>query len=293
MTFDQLRIFVAVADRLHVTRAAEALNLTQSAVSVSIANLESQSGVKLFHRVGRRIELSEAGKIFLEEARQILARVESARVVLQDLSAEPRGRLRLHSSQTVASYWLPARLIALQRAYPDIDVQVSVGNTAQVAEAVTEGSADIGLVESDINDTGLTRREVGSDHLAIGVRRDHPWAGRDRVPPKDYHTARWILRERGSGTRAEFERHLARQGMALEALTVSLELPSNEAILGAIAAGGDATVVSDLALAHAGALAVIRLADGRRPFSALTHPDRHQTRAMEALFDVLKTAPDA
>ena len=288
MTFDQLRIFVAVAERLHVTRAAEALNLTQSAVSVSVANLEQQSDVKLFHRVGRRIELSDAGKIFLEEARQILARVEAARVVLQDLSKEPRGRLRVYSSQTVASYWLPSRLIRLQNTFPGIDIQVAVGNTSQVAEAVVQGGADVGLVEGEVNDPVLRQVVVGSDHLAIGVRRDHPWAELDQVDAESYPKSRWILRERGSGTRAEFERHLAQYEMSLDDLNISLELPSNEAILGAVAAGGHATVLSDLALAHASDLHVVRLRDAERLFSALTHPDRHQTRAMGAFLEVLE-----
>lgn len=291
MTFEQLRVFVAVAERLHVTRAAEALNLTQSAVSVSIAKLEEQSDVKLFHRIGRGIELSEAGKIFLEEARQILARMDSARVVLQDLAREPRGRLRVYSSQTVASYWLPPRLVGLHEAFPEIDIQVTVGNTAQVAAAVGEGRADVGLVEGEVGDSTLHQQVIGQDHLVIWVRQDHPWAGCRRVEPADYDKSRWILRERGSGTRAEFERHLAQTGVALEDLTVSFELPSNEAILGAIAAGGHATALSDLALTHAPSLATVRMDGGARRFSALTHPSRHRTRAMAALFEVLGCPP--
>ncbi len=94
MTLDQLRIFVAVAERQHVTRAAEALNLVQSAVSTAIANIEGRHATKLFHRVGRGIELTEAGRVFLVEARAVLARAEAAELVLADLSGMRAGRWR-------------------------------------------------------------------------------------------------------------------------------------------------------------------------------------------------------
>ena len=94
MTLEQLRVFVAVAERQHVTRAAAVLNLTQSAVSAAIAALEARHGTKLFHRVGRGVELTEAGALFLVEARAILARVEAAGLVLSELSNLKRGDAR-------------------------------------------------------------------------------------------------------------------------------------------------------------------------------------------------------
>lgn len=101
MTFEQLRIFVAVAEREHVTRAAEMLNVTQSAASGAIAALEAQHDVKLFHRVGRRIELTDAGRMFLEEARAILARVAGAELALDEFGGLKRGTLRIVASQTI------------------------------------------------------------------------------------------------------------------------------------------------------------------------------------------------
>src|ERR1700674_1853491 len=123
MTLDQLRVFVAVAERQHVTRAAEALNLAQSAVSASIAGLEARHGTKLFHRVGRGIELTEAGGVFLNEARAVLARAEAAELVLSELGDLKRGTLAVQASQTIASYWLPRHLVAFRRAYPGIDIR--------------------------------------------------------------------------------------------------------------------------------------------------------------------------
>ena len=104
MTLEQLRIFVAVAERGHVTQAAGALNLTQSAVSAAIAALETRHGVRLFDRVGRSIEVNAAGKLFLEEARAVLAGAAAAERALEDLAELRRGSLSIFASQTIANY---------------------------------------------------------------------------------------------------------------------------------------------------------------------------------------------
>lgn len=121
MTFEQLAIFVAVAEREHLTRAAEALRLTPSAVSASIKALEAFYNVQLFQRVGRGIELTQAGRAFLGEARAVLARAEAASLVLSELGSLSRGKLTIHASQTIATYWLPPRLMAFHDRYPGIE----------------------------------------------------------------------------------------------------------------------------------------------------------------------------
>src|SRR5208282_1929300 len=128
----QLRIFVAVAERQHVTQAAHALNLAQSAASHAIATLEARHQAKLFNRIGRRIELTEAGRVFLAEARAVLARVEAAELTLSEFGGLKRGTLSVQASQTIASYWLPRHLVAFKRAYPEIQIRLAIGNSAQV-----------------------------------------------------------------------------------------------------------------------------------------------------------------
>src|SRR6187402_554998 len=117
MTFEQLAIFVAVAEREHLTRASEAIRLTPSAVSAAIKNLEAFYSVELFHRVGRRIELTPTGRAFLIEARTTLARVRSAELMLSELGGLRRGALSIYASQTIASYWLPPVLMRFHDAY--------------------------------------------------------------------------------------------------------------------------------------------------------------------------------
>jgi DNA-binding transcriptional LysR family regulator len=147
MTLEQLRIFVAVAERLHVTRAAEALHLTQSAASAAIAALERRHGVTVFDRVGRRLALTEAGRALLPEARQLLQNAAHAESVLGELAGLKRGALTVAASQTVSGYWLPERLARFARLHPAVRLTMHAGNTAQMAQAVIDGAADLGFVE--------------------------------------------------------------------------------------------------------------------------------------------------
>ncbi|SIP86623.1 DNA-binding transcriptional regulator, LysR family [Paracoccus thiocyanatus] len=290
MTLDQLRIFLAVAERQHVTRAAEALNLTQSGVSAAVSALEARHGVRLFDRVGRRIALTQAGTTFMAEARAVLDRAETAEMVLEDLAREPRGRLRVHASQTVASYWLPPRLVALRGMHPGIAVRLTVGNTAQVADAVQDGGADLGLVEGAVAHGGLHRQVVARDRLVLVMATDHPWAGHKAVPVPALETQHWILREPGSGTRSELESWLSGQGMSVAALPLALELPSNEAVLNAVASSRCLAALSQRAVARPAAAGWIRtlpLPGAERPFSLLTNPQRYRTRAVQALIGIL------
>ncbi len=288
MTLDQLRIFLAVAREGHVTRAAGQLNLTQSAVSSAIAALEAQHGVKLFDRIGRGIRITEAGTRFAGAAQAVLAQAESAELMLNDLSMKTLGRLRVHASQTVASYWLPPLLMAYHEAHPLVELRLETGNTAQVAGAVMAGHADLGLVEGDVPQGDLTRQVVARDELVLVMSAAHPLAGRE-IRGSDYLSFPWVLRESGSGTRSEFGHHLGELGFAAEDLSVALELPSNEAILSAVAAGEGLAMLSRRAVEFAeagGAVAVRDVTWAPRPeraFALLTHPGRYRTRAAAAL----------
>lgn len=290
MTLEQLRIFVAVAEHAHVTRAARALNLTQSTVSAAIAALEARHGVALFHRVGRGIELAETGRIFLEEARAVLARAAAAEQALADLAGNPRGRLRIHASQTVANYWLPTRLIGFMADFPAVTVEIAIGNTAEVAAAVRAGTADLGFVEGPVEDPSLSERLLPGDRLMLVVGAGHPWAALPHVTPGQLAETPWVLRERGSGTRAEFEVALARLGVDPDILNVVLELPSNESVRAAVEAGAGATALSALVVAGGLALGSLRspgLDLPQRAFHLLLHRERYLGRAARAFLETV------
>lgn len=286
MTLEQLRIFVEVAERQHLTRAASALHLTPSAVSASIRVLEERYGTPLFNRVGRRIETSEAGRIFLTEARATLARARAAELTLAELGGMKRGALAIQASQTIASYWLPPLLVRFRQAYPHIDLALAVGNTQNVAQAVIEGAADLGFIEGHIAEPELVVETVGQDRIAAVVAPGHPWADGRPLAPRDYLEAQWILRERGSGTRSAFEELLRVAGLDPADLDVALTLPSNEAVRSALMAGPFATVVSELVVAsqvQAGLLVRANADLPPRSFYMLRHRARYQGRASLAM----------
>ncbi len=294
MTLEQLRIFVAVADRQHVTRAARALNLTQSAVSSAVTSLEGRHGVALFDRVGRNIVLNQAGEAFLVEARSVLARVAAAEAALDDLSGLARGRLSIHASQTIASYWLPPRLAAFHRAHPGIGLEVAIGNTAQVARAVADGAAELGLVEGEVDDPALNRADIGQDPLALVVGRDHPWAAAGPRKSIKLAATAWVLRELGSGTRSTFEAVLAKAGLTLADLDIAMTLPGNEAVRGAVEAGAGAAVMSKSAASsglESGALVEIPYDLPVRPFHLLRHKQRYRSRAGDAFVGLSELEP--
>ncbi len=290
MTLEQLRIFVAVAERQHVTRAAEALNLAQSAASAAIASLESRHRTKLFDRVGRNIELTEQGRAFLDEARAVLARVAAAELMLAEFGGLRRGSLSVCASQTIAGYWVPRHLADYRRVHPGIELRLTVGNTAQVAAAVHEGTVELGLVEGAVTDPALLSEVVARDQLVLVVAADHPWAGRARAELAELADIEWVLREPGSGTRSVFEAELARAGMMFT-LRVALELPSNEAVRAAVEAGAGATVISASVVApslEAGLLHRVQLDLPDRAFVALRHRERHTSQAAAALLNAMK-----
>jgi DNA-binding transcriptional LysR family regulator len=290
MTLEQLRIFVAVAERQHITRAAETLNLTQSAVSAAIAALEGRHDAKLFNRIGRRIELTEVGKVFLTEAKAILSRVQTAELALAELNDLRRGTLFVQASQTIASYWLPRHLVVFQRAYPAIDIRLSIGNTAQVAAAIQTGTAELGFVEGEVLNPLLVSRPIARDKMVVVVGSGHPWADRKALDVAEIAGAEWVLREAGSGTRSIFEQALAGFGVPLNDLRVAMELPSNEAVRAAVEAGLGATAISASVAApaiEAGLLHVVSLKLPDRNFYELHHSERYYTRAAEALIDII------
>lgn len=287
MTLEQLRIFVGVAEREHMTAAARALNVTQSAASAAIAALEERHAIKLFHRVGRGITLTEAGRLFLVEARGVLARAAAAETVLEELGGLKRGTLRVVASQTIAAYWLPPFLATFRARHPALGIDLAIGNTEQAAARVHDGEADLGIVEGPVNDPALAHWQIGEDRLLlVGAE---PF-GDARIDAAWLRQARWVQREPGSGTRSTLDGRLLALGVDPARLDVALVMPSNECVRTAVEAGAGIAVLSALAVApaiKAGTLYSAPIAFDPRPFFGLRHKERCRTNAADALLDVI------
>lgn len=290
MTLDQLRIFIAVADRGHVTRAAAALGMTQSAASAAIAALENRYRTKLFDRVGRGIELTEKGKLFVVEARAVLDRAALAQSVLDDLSSLTSGTVAIAASHTIASYWLPRRLTAFHAANPGVRLDIVIRNTREVERAVVAGEAHLGLVEGPTQHAALVRQQVDIDRLVLVVGSSHPPLPVNAEGRLELRDIPWVVREQGSGTRRVLEDLAAREGLSIDDLRIFLVLPGNEAIREAVEAGAGATIISEQVVAaaiEAGRLRSNPIDLPPRDFAVLSHRGRHASPAQQALVEHL------
>lgn len=306
MTLDQLQIFLAVAQHMHFTRAAEALYITQPSVSAAIQSLEEQYGVKLFHRVGRRVELTQAGRTLLHEAQKILAQVELTERGLQELNDLQRGELKLGASQTIGNYWLPYLVSKFKQQYPGIQINCTLGNTQEISTGTVTGLFDLGLVEGEVSPSVsvfLEQQIVGKDRLEIVVGQSHPWFEQAVVSVTELTTTAWVMREAGSGTRQQFEQVLRRWGIEPAELTVILEMKNGEMVKAAVESGVGAAAISDLIIVKELRLDLLRpikvigLSQDTtgaeplsRPFLLLRHRERFQTRISQAFEQLLATS---
>ena len=296
MTLEQLRIFVAVAEREHLTRAAADINLTASAVSASIRALEAYYDVALFDRVGRGIQLTGAGRAFLGEAKATLARAEAAGLVLSELGGLRRGTLHVQASQTIANYWLPPRLMRFHDDHPGVEVQLEVGNTQSVVKAVLEGRAELGFIEGEVDAPALHVSLVAEDAVVVVVDQNHPFADGRKLDRADLASAKWVMRETGSGTRATLMDALAAHGLGPDQLTVALELPSNEAVVSAVRGSSGVAALSRTVVAPLiarGDLVVANMALPVRHFYALHHKERRLSKAAGTLLSLKDQAEAA
>lgn len=304
MTLEQLRIFLAVAENLHFTRAAEALFVTQPAVSAAVQSLEERYGVKLFHRIGRRVEITEAGKLLQVEAQKILDQVAQTERGLQELNSLQRGELKLGVSLTIGNYWLPTKISQFKRRYTGITVNCVLANAEEICDGTATGVFDLGLVTGGVKPALqdiLEQEIVGYDRLQIVVGQSHPWFGRSQVEVMDLLTTGWVMREPGSGAQRMLEQALEKWGILLHQLEVNLVLASSEMVKAVVESGSGVAALPELMVQkelQLGTLHVIQIINSAgegleivQPVLKLKHRQRFQTQLSIAFEQLLKALP--
>jgi DNA-binding transcriptional LysR family regulator len=259
----QLQAFTAVAAHGSVRRAAEALHLTQPALSMALAELERQLDVPLFDRERGRLHLSMRGRELLPLAQDVLERMQALQHRAASAPDTLTGELRLGASNTVGNYLVGDLLGDFIAAYPEVSVQLRVANTDAIVDDVLRHELDLGCVEGPVDHRQLETVPWREDALVVCARPDHPLTHRRRLAAGDFEGTSWILREPGSAMRAHGERLLAE----LPSVRVVLELGQVEAIKQAVAAGLGLAVLPRLALGDA--LAAGRMAVLPTPFLPL------------------------
>jgi DNA-binding transcriptional LysR family regulator len=243
VTAHQLRIFKMVADHHNFSRAAEALHLSQPAVSHQIKALSSTVGAPLFEEIGRRIHLTSAGTLLYEHASRIIADFEMAGRALDELHGLRRGLLRLAGDTTVGIYVLPDVLGTFRETHPDVDVSLDVGNRQHVYDRLIANEADfavVGRVWPRPSIPLTVRPFLPNELIAIASARN-PLAGMKRISLARLAEEPFITREPGSGTRETAEGALRRAGRPVRTI---MELASNGAIKRAVARGLGVAIIS-------------------------------------------------
>ena len=287
ITLRQLDIFAATAACGNLTRAAGRIGLSQSAASMALAELERQFSEPLFDRVGKRLVLNERGRALLPRAQEVLARVREIGDLFGGASGQLAGELRIGASSTIGNYLIPHLVGGLAGRHPQLKLQLDVVNTEQVIAGMSDFTYDIGFVEGPCRRPELEVIPWRGDELVVFAAAGHPLAGRRKLAPADLAAARWILRERGSGTREVFEAAVAGR---LKDLNIFLELGHSEAIKQAVEAGLGIGCLSKLTLKRALAVGALVLLptpflDLSRTLSILVHRERYRTAVLRAVLD--------
>lgn len=251
-TAHQLHVFRTVARLGSHTRAAEALHLAQPAISAHVAALQGHLGVRLFERAGRSIRLTAAGLEFLSYADRLLSLQEEMQCAARDILALRRGRVRLAASTTAGIYVVPPLLGTFHRLHPGIQVSLGVANRFTVLQHLEAGEIDLGVLGMLEDGGRIVAEPFLPNELIVAAPPAHPLVRRSAanpavpIPLRDLARVALLVRERGSGTRADTEGIFARAGLRMQ---ISQELGSTGAIKVGVLAGLGLAVLPRQAIA--------------------------------------------
>ncbi|QLS64581.1 DNA-binding transcriptional regulator YeiE [Citrobacter sp. RHBSTW-00881] len=215
ITLRQLEVFAEVLKSGSTTQASVMLALSQSAVSAALTDLEGQLGVQLFDRVGKRLVVNEHGRLLYPRALALLEQTTE----IEQLFRKDNGAIRVYASSTIGNYILPAMIARYRQDFPDLPLELSVGNSQDVINAVLDFRVDIGLIEGPCHSTEIISEPWLEDELVVFAAPSSPLT-KGPITLEQLAASPWILRERGSGTRELVDylllSHLPRFQMAME-----------------------------------------------------------------------------
>jgi DNA-binding transcriptional LysR family regulator len=274
-TLRQLEVFLAIARTGSVTGAADELAMSQSAASGALADLERQFDVRLFDRIGKRLQLSDVGRALRSRAEGVWDAGRELETALADHA--DGSRLRVGATLTIGNYVAVPLMARYMADRPGALVRLDIANTEEIGRRAANFEIDVGLIEGELSHPELRVRPFRDDELVVFCAPSHPLARRRTLADADLVAAPWIVREHGSGTRQAFDH--AMRGILPE-LRVLLELPHTEVIKRAVAAGLGLGCVSRLALADELAAGTLKERpvphrDFRRRFYTVLHRQKH------------------
>lgn len=240
----RLQVFHAVAKHLSFTKAAEALFMTQPAVTFQIRQLEEHFDTRLFDRAHGRITLTAAGALALDYAERILALSAELDTRLKEISGQVGGVLLVGASMTVAEFLLPPVLGEFKARFPAVVPRLFVANSEAVQARIAERTLDLGFIEGESHLPSLVTDVCCDDELQVVCAPSHPLAKLQSVAPKALLEHSYVSREPGSGTREVIDHYLQKAGVPPDTLQVVMELGSPEALKRLVATGLGFTIMS-------------------------------------------------
>jgi DNA-binding transcriptional LysR family regulator len=292
MDLHQIEIFCTLVKLRSFSKTAEALYLTQPTVSGHIKNLETELGIKLLDRLGRRVIPTEEGEVLFRHGQQLLVLRDEMQQELGEVSGKVTGILKIGGSTIPGAYILPSLIGKFRMRHPSISIQLIIADTAKVAEAVLNGDLSLGVIGARIADPRLESHAFSKDELVVIVPSGHPWARRKNIPVEALKGVPFILREEGSGTRRIMEDRLEKAGLLLSDLTSVAIMGSSDAVRQAVKAGLGVSILSIRAVQddiESGRLAAVRLrgVELDRSFSVILLKGKSRSPLVRTFLDFL------
>lgn len=284
----QLEIFVAISRTESVSRAAEVLSLSQSATSTALSELERQFDLQLFDRVGKSLRINETGQQLLPRAVELLDRAKEIENLLQGNAGF--GHMKIGATLTVGNYLATILVARFLQEHPESRIQLQVHNTSTIVQQIANHELDLGLIEGDCNHPDIAVEPWIADELVVFSAPNHHLANQRKVTMTQLLQEQWIVREKGSGTRATFDRAFHSHHSELK---IRLELEHTEAIKRAVESGLGIGCISRLALKDAfrrGSLVPLSTPSLElgRYFYFLWHKQKYQTTGIREFLDLCK-----
>lgn len=286
MELRHLAYFLAVAERLNFSRAAEELHVAQPAISQQIRALERELGVQLFDRLGRKVALTTAGEALLPHARRICTAVEMAENDVRELGALTRGQVSLGAPSTVSAYILPERLTAFKEKHPGLEVTLREAGTQTLVRLLEDGQLDLAIVVTGVLSTHFETLPFRDEMYVLAVGHQHALAKRRTVRLADLSAEAFILFPVGYMLREVTLTACRKAGFEPK---VALDGGSTQSALEFVAAGLGVALVPQLVLGHVKGLRTLRIMDQtlRRSLGVAWHKQHYLSPGARALRDFL------
>nr|WP_295975381.1 LysR family transcriptional regulator [uncultured Bacillus sp.] len=241
MNYAELKTFVTLAEIKNFTRTAEILMMSQPSVSLHIKNLEEEFQTKLFLRSPKVLKITPTGEILYDRAKLMLSLFEQTKQDILEHHHIVKGELKIGASFTIGEYVLPSIIAGFKKEFPNLELQIVIGNTEEIVQYVKLFQVDIGLIEGQTNEKDLSVHPFMQDQLFITAPYGHPLTDKEEVSILELQNQEWIARESGSGTRLYFDHMIRANGIKMGSL---LTISSNQGIKEAVINGMGLSLLS-------------------------------------------------